>query len=206
MKVKKLHLAFLLIFAVVALWSGINPYDRFTWYLETGPAFIGLIILLFTYKKFQFTDLSYFFILFFCLLLLIGGKYTYALMPVGDYLKEAFNLSRNHYDRFGHFFQGVIPAILAREILLRKTPLKPGKMLFFLCICVAMFVSSSYELIEWITAEIEGDAATDFLGSQGDIWDAQKDMLMCLLGSITVQLLFSKMQDKQIAYFLPKIK
>lgn len=198
MKIKKLHLILLAVFMIVFIWSGIQPYDRFTWYLEVAPAVIGLIVMALTYKKFKLTDISYILVFIFSLILVIGGKYTYALMPLGDYVKDLFDLSRNHYDRFGHFFQGVIPAVLAREILIRKMKMPAGKMMFFLCVCVAMFISSSYELIEWITAELVEGGAADFLGSQGDIWDAQKDMLMALLGSITVQLIFARTQDKQI--------
>lgn len=199
MKIKKLHLVLLVAIALAFIWSAVNPYDRFTWWLEIAPVLIGLAILAPTYKKFPLTDVSYILIAFFSLILIIGGKYTYAEVPIGFYFKDFFDMSRNHYDRFGHFFQGVIPAMLAREILLRTTGLKKGKMLFFLCVCVAMFFSSGYELIEWASAEICGDGAIEFLGSQGDIWDAQKDMLMALLGSITSLLLLSKMQDKQIA-------
>ncbi|WP_424244919.1 putative membrane protein [Elusimicrobium posterum] len=199
MKVKMLHKILLGFLTALLIWSGIHPYERVTWIMEVAPAVIGVAILIFTYNKFRFTDLNYCFIAFFCAILIIGGRYTYALVPIGDYFKEVFDMSRNHYDRFGHFFQGVIPALVAREILIRITKIKPGKMLFFICICVAMFVSSTYELVEWAAAEIDGGGAMDFLGSQGDIWDAQKDMLMALLGSITVQLLFSRLHDRQIA-------
>ncbi|WP_428897000.1 putative membrane protein [Parelusimicrobium proximum] len=198
MKINTSHIVMLIVLVLVLVWSGINPHDRFTWYLEVAPAVIGAAILAATYKKFKFTTLTYSFIFFFCLILIVGGKYTYAEVPIGHYIKDMFGLARNHYDRFGHFFQGVIPALIARELLIRVTKVPRGKMLFFLCVCVAMFVSSGYELIEWASAEMFAEGAADFLGLQGDIWDAQKDMLMALCGSITVQLLFNKEQNRQI--------
>ncbi|MGB2579295.1 putative membrane protein [Elusimicrobium simillimum] len=198
MKIKPLHLTLLGIVGLFLVWSGISPYDRLTWYMEVAPAIIGAAILIATYKKFKFTDITYCLIAFFCVILIVGGKYTYALVPVGDYVKDLFDMSRNHYDRMGHFFQGVIPALVAREILIRITKVGRGKMLFFLCVCVAMFVSSTYELIEWAAAELVADGAADFLGSQGDIWDAQKDMFMCLLGGTFAQLVCAKWQDRQM--------
>jgi putative membrane protein len=196
---KKLHIVLLAIWTAVFLWSAVNPADRATWYMEVAPAVIGLAILIATYKSFKFTDIAYMLLTFFCCYIMIGGKYTYAEVPIGNYLKEIFDLSRNHYDRVGHFFQGVIPALTAREIIIRTTNLKKGKMLFFICVCVAMFVSSGYEIIEWLAAELTANGAAEFLGLQGDVWDAQKDMLMALLGATTSLLILSKNQDMQIA-------
>jgi putative membrane protein len=198
MKIKTLHAFLIAIWAAVFIWSGINPAERFTWFLEVAPSVIGFAVLAATYRKFKLTDLTYAFICFFCIIQMIGGKYTYAEVPVGNYFKEAFDLSRNHYDRLGHFLQGFVPALIAREILLRISGVKGKKMLFFLCVCIAMFVSSSYEIIEWMTAELTADGAADFLGLQGDIWDAQKDMLMALAGSVFACMFFSRLQDRQI--------
>jgi putative membrane protein len=196
---KKLHMFLLLLCAAVFVFSAVNPAERATWYMEVAPAVAGLAVLAFTYRAFKFTDISYILIAFFCCYIMIGGKYTYAEVPIGNYIKDIFDMSRNHYDRVGHFFQGVIPAVIARELLLRKTNLGRGKMLFFVCVCAAMFISASYEIIEWLAAELTAGGAVDFLGLQGDVWDAQKDMLMALLGSVSALLLLSKIQDKQMA-------
>jgi putative membrane protein len=190
----------LLIVGIIALGiSGIDPYDRFTWLLEIAPILIGVPILAATYSRFRLTPLTYRLILIHALILMIGGHYTYARVPVGFWVQNLLDLSRNHYDRLGHLAQGFIPAILVREILIRKTPLKSGDWLFFLVTCVCLAFSACYEFIEWWTSLAEGQAANDFLGTQGDVWDTQWDMLMALIGAITGQLLLSRMHDRQMS-------
>ncbi len=190
----------LLLAAVLALlaWSGVGPYDRFLWFQEVAAVLIGVPILVATRRTFPLTPLAYALTAFFMAILIVGGHYSYARVPIGFTFQEAFDLSRNHYDRFGHFFQGVIPAVLTRELLLRKTPLQPGGWLFFLVLCVPLAVSASYELIEWLSAVLQGGAA-DFLGSQGDIWDAQWDMFLALLGALLFQVVLSRLHDRQMA-------
>ena len=186
-------------------WSAWEPKDRAVWVMETVPAMAGGIALALTYKRFPFTPIAYRLMLFFALILMVGGKYTYAEVPVGFMVKEWLGLQRNHFDRFGHFFQGVIPAIVAREMLIRCTPLKPGKALFWICSSVALAISAMYELVEWVSAlKAPAEQGLAFLGSQGDVWDAQKDMLMALLGSIAAQLLFARVHDRQIAALPPR--
>lgn len=179
--------------------SGIGVHDRFTWLLEIAPALVALPILVLTYKRFPLTPLAYRLILLHAGILMLGGHYTYAEVPLGYWMKDAFGFARNHYDRIGHFAQGFVPAILAREILLRKTPLKSGGWLFFLVTCVCMAISAFYEFIEWWTALATGGAADAFLGTQGDPWDTQWDMFFALLGSLTAQLTLSRYHDRQIA-------
>jgi putative membrane protein len=185
---------------LVLAWSGIAPKDRAVWLMEVFPAMAGGAALVLTYRRFPMTALTYRLIFFFCLILFVGGKYTYAEVPPGFWVKELFHLKRNHFDRLGHFFQGVIPAILTREMLIRCTPLRPGKALFWICSSVALAVSACYELVEWQSAIWTApEQGTAFLGTQGDEWDAQKDMLMALLGSLTSQLAFARLHDRQIA-------
>jgi putative membrane protein len=191
---------FLLASALAAfVLSGIHPAGRFNWLMESGPAVIGGAILVITYCRFTFTTLVYSLAWFFALILFTGGHYTYAEVPIGNWARDTFHLSRNHFDRFGHFFQGVIPAMFARELLLRTSPLRPGKWLFVACVSIALAISAGYELFEWQYAvRFGGKAAEDFLGSQGDIWDAQKDMFMALAGAVVSLLLLSRYHNRQI--------
>lgn len=194
------HLALLLTATAYLIWSGINPNGRFNWFVETVPAMVGGIILVATYRKHPLTSVSYTLVWLFALILMTGGHYTYAEVPIGNWLRDSFHLSRNHFDRMGHFFQGVIPAMLARELILRTSPLKPGKWMFVFCVSIALAISASYELFEWQYAvTFGGEMADDFLGSQGDVWDAQKDMFMALCGAIASLLLLGKLQDKQLS-------
>jgi putative membrane protein len=181
------------------VWSGLRPNDRPTWLLEVAPIFIALPILLASYRSFPLTLLSYCLILAHALILMLGGHYTYAQVPLGFWVQDLFDLGRNHYDRLGHFGQGFVPAIIAREILLRKSPLQPGRMLFFLVVCVCLAISASYELLEWATALILGQGAEAFLGTQGDPWDTQADMFLALIGAIAAQLLLGRIHTQQIA-------
>jgi putative membrane protein len=194
------HLFLLVSALVVLIWSGIAPKDHLTWFMETLPAIAGGLLLVATYRRFPFTTVTYTLVWVFAIILMIGGHWTYAEVPIGNWARDAFGLSRNHYDRVGHFFQGVIPALLARELLLRTSPLRPGRWLFFICVCIALAVSAAYELFEWQYAIIfGGELADDFLGSQGDIWDAQKDMLLATLGAACALLCLSGIQDRQMA-------
>lgn len=200
-KINSFHGGLLLIFFLIFIWSMINPKDLFTWFLEVLPAVIGVTIIVLTYSKFKFTTFVYSLILIHTIILMIGGHYTYAEVPLFDWLKYTLELSRNHYDRLGHFIQGFIPALVAREILIRKSVLKRGKMLFFIVVCICMSISASYELLEWGVAEATGTKAETFLGTQGDVWDTQWDMFMALIGSITSLSMFSKVHDKYIETF-----
>lgn len=187
-----------LLFAALLL-SALQPYDRLTWWLETFPVLLGLPILLFTGRMFPLTPLSYRLLFIHALILIVGAHYTYARVPLGFWLQDWFELSRNHYDRLGHLAQGFIPAILAREILLRRSPLQRGKWLFFIVICVCLAISAFYELIEWWVALAAQQGAIEFLGTQGDIWDTQSDMMMALLGALTAQLLLAASHDRALA-------
>ncbi|WP_413438488.1 DUF2238 domain-containing protein [Sulfuriferula sp. GW1] len=189
-----------LLFATLGVlaWSGIQPHDYFTWLLEVMPVLIALPLLIATRKAFPLTPLVYMLIALHGAILMVGGHYTYAEVPLFNWLRDTFDLARNHYDRVGHFAQGLVPALVTREILLRCTPLQRGKMLFFLVVCVCLAISATYELIEWGVAEASGSDAVAFLATQGDIWDTQKDMAFALLGSILGQLGFARLHDHQL--------
>lgn len=180
-------------------WSAIGPHDRFTWLLEVAPVLIGIPILLTTFARFPLTPLLYTLLALHGAILIVGGHYTYAEVPLGFWIQDAFGLVRNHYDRIGHFAQGFVPAIVARELLLRLSPLHVGKWLFFLVLCVCLACSAFYELIEWWVAAATGSAAEAFLGTQGDPWDTQWDMFLALIGAILAQLIFSRLHDRQLA-------
>lgn len=183
----------------VLIWSGIAPKDTFTWFLEVAPVLIAVPVLLATGRKFPLTSLAYGLLALHGVILMVGGHYTYAEMPLFNWLRDHFDLARNHYDRVGHIAQGFIPAIVTREILLRASPLKPGKWLFFLTTCVCLAISAFYELIEWWVAAGTGDDAVAFLATQGDVWDTQWDMFLALCGALSSQLLLRRWHDRQIA-------
>jgi putative membrane protein len=190
----------LAVLAVVALVvSGIGPTDRGTWWLEVAPVLIALPLLWFTWRPFRFTPLVYRLIFVHALILMLGGHYTYAHVPLGFWLQDLFDFARNPYDRIGHFAQGFIPAMIVREILLRRSPLRTGKWLFFIVSCICLAISAVYEFIEWWAALILGQGAQEFLGTQGDPWDTQWDMFMALVGAIAAQLLLSRIHDRQLA-------
>lgn len=187
-----------LVLAVLA-WSGIGPKDRFTWFLEVAPVLIALPALFLTHRHFPFTPLVYGLMALHGAILMVGGHYTYAEMPLFNWIRDMFELSRNHYDRVGHVAQGFIPAMVAREILLRRSPLGPGKWLFFLVTSVCLAISAFYEMIEWWVAVASGDEAVAFLATQGDVWDTQWDMFLALLGALSSQLLLVRRHDRQLA-------
>jgi len=192
-------IALLVLTGIALVVSGIGPYDRGTWLLEVAPVIIAAPLLYFTWRPFRLTPLAYRLIFLHALILMLGGHYTYAHVPLGFWLQEVFDFARNQYDRIGHFAQGFVPAIIAREILLRRSPLVPGKWTFFLVCCVCLAISAVYEFIEWWAALILGQGAQEFLGTQGDPWDTQWDMFMALVGAITAQLLLSRVHDQQLA-------
>jgi len=195
-RTKVLVLASILLLMLLAL-SGVRPYDRTTWILEIFPIIIALPILWATYSRFPLTTLLYVCIFLHAIVLMLGGAYTYARVPLGFSIAELLGLSRNPYDKIGHFFQGFVPALVAREILIRGEYVRGKKMLAFIVVCIVLAISATYELIEWGAALALGQGADEFLGTQGDPWDTQSDMFFALIGSIAA-LLLSRVQDRQI--------
>jgi putative membrane protein len=183
---------------VLLVASAVGAYEIGTWWMEIFPILIAVLVLVATYRRFPLTPLAYRLIFVHALILMLGGHYTYARVPLGFWLQDALHLSRNHYDRIGHFAQGFVPAIITREILLRRSPLQRGRWLFFLVTAVCLAVSACYEFIEWAAALIGGSSADAFLGTQGDVWDTQWDMFMAFIGAITAQLLLSRVHDRQL--------
>jgi len=188
----------LTIYFAVLIWSGINPKDYFTWLLEVLPALVGLVVMAVTYKRFRLTPLVYFLILVHSVILMVGGHYTYAEVPLFDWLRDAFNMERNNYDKVGHLAQGFIPAMVAREILLRLKVISGKGWLAFMVVCICLAISAFYELVEWWAALLSGEAAEAFLGTQGYIWDTQSDMLLALVGAILALILLPKIHDRQL--------
>ncbi len=188
----------LILFFSALIWSGVNPKDQFTWFLEVFPAIIGFALMTWTYKTFPLTPLLYWLILFHSVILMVGGHYTYAEVPLFDWIKETFELSRNNYDKVGHFTQGFVPAIIARELFIRKKIVNGAWWRRYLVVSVCLAFSAFYELIEWLVAILSGEDATAFLGTQGYIWDTQSDMGWALFGSIAALIVLSKWHDKQI--------
>jgi putative membrane protein len=183
----------------VLLWSSWGPHDRLTWWLETLPAMAGIIILVATYRRFRFTTLCYTFIALHICILCVGGHYTYAREPLFGWLRDTFDWQRNHFDRLGHFAQGFVPALIARELFIRLRVFNRPTWLPFMVICVCLTVSALYEFIEWWTALLSGSAAVEFLATQGDVWDTQSDMFMALLGAVCALLFISAWQNRQLA-------
>jgi putative membrane protein len=196
-KSSTIHLLLLLAVIAVFIWSVIKPAGYLTWVLEVSPAVIGLIVVIATYNKFRLTTLSYILIAILAIMMFIGGHYTYSKVPFFNWIKDAFDFKRNHYDRFGHFLKGSF-AIVIREILLQKTPLTKGPWLVVIVLSISLAIASLYEMTEWFVSKIThgGKAAKDFLGIQGDMWDSQWDMLLTLVGSILALLIFSKLHDR----------
>jgi putative membrane protein len=198
------ELALLAIVVVVFVWSGISPHDRFTWSLEVFPVILGAPALIYVYPRFRFTPLVYTLIAIHAIILMVGGKYTYAEVPFGFWIQRSFGFARNHYDRIGHFAQGFVPAMVAREIFIRRSPLRGSRWLPFVVICFCLAFSALYELIEFWTALATGEAADAFLGTQGDPWDTQWDMMLALIGAITALVLLSGVQDRQLRRVVPE--
>jgi putative membrane protein len=190
--------ALLIVGTVALVVSAIHPFEFGTWVMEVFPIFLAVPILAATYHRFPLTPLAYTLIFVHALILMVGGHYTYARVPLGYWMEAAFGFTRNNYDRIGHFAQGFVPAIIAREVLLRRTPLRQRGWVFFIVSSICLAISACYEFIEWWSAVIGGAAANDFLGSQGDVWDTQWDMLYALIGSIVAQLTLSRVHDGQL--------
>lgn len=198
MKGKAAVFTWIAIYGIVLAWSGIQPKDQLTWFLEVAPAIIAAILMVWTYKSFPLTKLVYVLILIHCVILMVGGHYTYAEVPLFDSLKELLGSSRNNYDKVGHFAQGFVPAIVAREILLRKNVVRGAGWQFFLIVTSCLGFSAFYELLEWWVALASGEAAEAFLGTQGYVWDTQSDMGLALAGAIIALLLLRRMHDRQL--------
>jgi putative membrane protein len=203
-RTRRYPLALLILIAIALVLSGLGPTDRGTWWLEIFPILIGAPILVATYRRFPLTTLVYTLLAVHALILMVGGHYTYARVPLGFWVQDLFGFARNHYDRLGHFAQGFIPAILVREILLRTSPLRRGRWLFVLVTAVCLAFSACYEFIEWGAALLGGESADAFLGTQGDVWDTQWDMFFALIGAITAQLTLSKVHDRALQKLLGK--
>jgi putative membrane protein len=197
-KARRIHLALLLTVMAVILWSAWRPHDRFTWWLEVSPGLVAIAVLLATYRRFRFTTLCYTLIALHICVLCIGGHYTYARVPLFDWLRPLFAWQRNNYDRLGHFMQGFVPAIVAREVIIRFGILVRKNWLPFLVLSICLAISAFYELIEWWTALLSGGAANDFLGSQGDVWDTQSDMCVALIGAIAALVVLTAVHNRAI--------
>ncbi len=192
------HRLLLASFLVILVWSGIHPKDHFIWFLEVVPAIVGALALVVIYPKVKLTMLVYCLIWLHALVLMLGGHWTYAEMPLFSWLRDEYGLARNYYDRVGHFMQGFVPAIIAREVLLRNGVVKGRGWLFFLVTCICLAISAFYEFTEWWVALASGSAADEFLATQGDIWDTQWDMLLALCGAIASQVLLARRHDRQL--------
>lgn len=194
----KLHIFLLTGIIVLLIWSSINPYSRFTWYLEVAPAVIGIGLLIGTYRRWKFTDMVYILIAIECGILIVGGHYTYAKVPLFDYIQEIFGFSRNHYDRVGHFAQGFIPAMIVRELFIRLEIVRGRGWKFAITTMICLAISAIYELIEFVVAKITETGAEAFLGTQGDVWDTQWDMLLALMGAMIAQAVLGRWHDREI--------
>lgn len=188
----------LVIVAISFIWSAISPFDRFTWFLETLPVMIVIPLLGVTYQRFRLTNLVYALIALHCIILIIGGHYTYAKVPLFDWIRDHGDFVRNHYDRIGHLAQGFVPAILIRELLIRTSPLKPGKWMVLIVLFACLGISATYEIFEWLVAAFTGEAAEAFLGTQGDPWDTQKDMFFAFLGAVVSLCTLSSWHNKNL--------
>ena len=196
---KMLKTLWLLVFFTVLIWSGVGPKDQFTWFLEVLPALIGLVLMALSFQRFPLTRLLYNFILLHCIVLMVGGHYTYAEVPLFDSIANWLGSERNNYDKVGHFFQGFVPALLAREILIRKSIVNGSSWLNVIIVAICLAFSAFYELIEWWVAIASGEDAEAFLGTQGYIWDTQSDMALALIGAIVSIIVLAKYHDRQLS-------
>jgi len=194
----------LIIFFATLAWSGIEPKDSPTWVLEVLPAVVGFAVLVATRRRFPLTSLAYLLILAHCIVLMVGGHYTYAEVPLFDWIRDGFGLERNNYDKLGHFMQGFVPAIVAREILVRNAIIAGKGWMSFIIVSICLAISAFYELIEWWVAILSDEAAEAFLGTQGYVWDTQSDMMYALVGAIAALVLLSKLHDKQLSRYVER--
>jgi putative membrane protein len=198
MKQERNKILLVIIFFAVLIWSLINPKDYYTWILEVFPGVLGFVILAFTYRKFRFTNLLYTLMLLHCCILFVGGHYTYAEVPLFDWVRDMTHGTRNNYDKVGHFAQGFVPAMIARELFIRLSVVNGKVWTNFFCVCVALAISALYELVEWWTAVLSGTSADAFLGTQGYVWDTQSDMLFAFIGALVAVIFFSRYHDSRI--------
>lgn len=196
--VSKFHIFLLVSLFLILVWSAIKPHDYFTWFLEVLPALLAVAIFAFTFRRFRFTNLVYAVVWFHCIVLIVGGKYTYAEMPLFDYIGKIFGWTRNNYDKVGHFMQGFSPALIVREVFIRRNIVNGKWWTYFMAVAVPLAFSAFYEFVEWWVAVATGDSAEAFLGTQGYVWDTQTDMFMCFVGSILSLFLLSGWQNKQM--------
>lgn len=194
-----MRIAWIIVFMTALIWSGVSPADRMTWGLEVFPAIVGGLVLWFTRERFPLTTWVYALILIHCIILMVGGHYTYAEVPIGDWMRDMFDGSRNNYDKLGHFAQGFVPVMIAREVVIRRNVFNSAGWRNFFIVSFCLGLSAFYELIEWWVALLSDEAADSFLGTQGYIWDTQSDMGLALLGAIVALLLLSKIHDKQLS-------
>jgi len=199
----KKHLILIILFFAGLIISAIHPHDYFTWILEVFPAIIGFIVLVATYKRFHFTYFTYAMILIHCYILFIGGHYTYALVPAFDWVRDTFHQTRNNYDKLGHFFQGFVPAMIVMELFTKLDVIKKKGWMPFLIVCVCGTISLLYELLEWLVSVTSGSSGDSFLGTQGDVWDTQSDMLFALIGAICMLIFVSRILNRQINKMQP---
>jgi putative membrane protein len=196
--VTRTNTALLIALGAVFVWSAVRPHDYFTWILETFPAIIGFVILVATYRHFPLTPLAYTLLMIHAAILMVGGHYTYAEVPLGFWMRGILQTARNDYDRIGHFAQGFVPAIVAREILIRRRVVNSSGWLYFIVVAICLAISASYELLEWRVSVASGSSADAFLGSQGDPWDTQEDMATALVAAMIAPLLLGRIHDRQI--------
>jgi putative membrane protein len=194
-----LQRALLALFAIIFIWSAVRPHDYFTWCLEVFPAVIGLVLLIATRRTFPLTPLLYTLLFLHATILAVGGHYTYAEVPLGNWVRDALGLARNHYDRLGHLAQGFIPAMLAREILVRRNVVRGRGWVYFIVVSICLAISAAYELLEWRVSIATGSKGDAFLGTQGDIWDTQEDMATALVGALIAPLILGRLHDRQLA-------
>jgi len=192
------HIFLLVSLGAIFVWSGYEPRDRFTWFLEVIPAILGLAVLFYTFPRFQFTNIVYVLVWLHCIVLMVGGKYTYGQNPLFEYFKEIFDWERNNYDKLGHIIQGVSPALISREIFIRREVVNGKRWTFFLSVAVPLAFAALYEVFEWLMAVINGEKTEAFLGTQGYFWDTQTDLFYCLIASIAALILLSRWHNSQL--------